>query len=330
LCECSRAVAEDYSRPIRQWGLLETENVRAFIATDDPNWLNSKLEQAVPYWNSDWLIELLRQPKILSIMPADARQPLKLEPDETSSTGFSLNGFPAGQPGQPFTMSWGDNATNQAPSPSHFVSRPLSTHLPKLAIQLYRGTAPGVLIQFEEASGRTAELHPRIGNNWQTLIVDAPQGPFRFEIKNPNANAPVAVGEIKELGRFSVAAQKLIGCAVWVLFAGLCGCILLAGATLAKSAVSFGNEKTISLLMLLIGLLALAGTWCWRDLNATEYALALQKSWGAQWAAAGFPGRAELHLREALWLRPNDAEAKTELGALQARFGSTLPPEKIP
>jgi hypothetical protein len=327
LCECSRTVAEDYSRQSRLWGLLETENVRAFIATDDASWLQSKLAQATPYWNSDWLIGLLRQPKILSIMPADARPSLKLEPDATLSTGFSLNAFPPGQPGQPFTTSWGDDTTN---SPGHFVSQPISTHLPKLAIPLYRGTTPGVLIQLEAGSGQTIELRPQAVNEWRTLIVDAPQSPFKLEIKNPNADATVAVGEIKELGRFSVAAQDLIGCAVWVLFAGLCLCIILAGTALAGSGVSFGSEGTIWLLILLTGFVALSVTWCWRDVTATDYTVGLQKYWAAQWASAGFPGRAELHLREALWLQPNDAEAKSELGVLQARTGGTLTPEKIP
>ncbi len=330
LCECSRTVAEDYSRTSRLWGLLETENVRAFIATDDASWLQSKMGQAVPYWNSDWLIDLLRQPKMLSIMPADARQSLKLESDGTLSTGFTLNGFPAGQPSQPFTTAWGNNVTNQVHSSGHFVSLPLSASLPKLTIQLYRGTARGVVIQFKETSGRTIELHPQIANYWQTLIVDAPQSPFRLEIKNPNADAPVAIGEIKELGRLSVAAQHLISCAVRILFVGLLLCVVLAGVELARSAVSFGCEEAAWLLILLMALVALAEVWSWRDVNATEYALALQKYWGVQWASAGFPGRAELHLHEALWLRPNDAEAAQELGILQARTGGTLPPEKTP
>ena len=330
LWECSRDVAENYSRLSRLWGLLETENVRAFIATDDASWLESKMAQAVPYWNQDWLIDLLRQSKMLSIMPADARQSLKLEQEGTLSTGFSLNGFPVGQPGQPFTTPWGDDPTNQVHSPSHFVSQPISAHLPKLAIQLYRGTAPGVVIQFEEASGRTIELHPQSANNWQTLIVNAPQSPFRLEIKNPNADAPVAVGEIKELGQFSVASQNLIGCAIWILAAGFVLCVVFAGARLAGIVASFGCEGVVWLLILLAGLAALAGVWCWRDLDATEYTLALQKYWGAQWASAGFPGRAELHLREALWLRPNDIEAEKEFDAIAAHAGSTLPPEKIP
>lgn len=329
LYECSQNVAQDYSRSSRLWGLLETENVRAFIATDDPGWLQTKLTQAVPYWNSGWLIDLLRQPKMLSIMPTDARPPLKLEADVTS-TGFDRNASPTGQPCQPFTTSWGDNTTNQLHFSSHFVSLPLSPHLPKLIIQLYRGTAPGVLFQFVEASGQTIELHPQINDQWQSLILNAPPGPFRLEIKNPNTNAPVAVGEIEELGRFSVAAQNLISCATWILFAGLFLCVILAGVRLAGSVVFFGNETVIWLLILLMALGALAGTWCWRGLNATDYTIALQKYWGAQWASAGFPGRAELHLREALWLRPNDAEAQKELSLLQARTGGTLVPEKIP
>jgi len=82
----------------RMWGLLETENVRAFVTTGDSGWLKSKMPLAIPYWSSDWLTDLLRQPKILSIMPADARPALKLEMDETGSVGFFARRVSAKKP----------------------------------------------------------------------------------------------------------------------------------------------------------------------------------------------------------------------------------------
>jgi hypothetical protein len=330
LCQSSRQMADNYLQWSRAWGVLEAENVRAFVATDDAGWLKSKMSLAVPYWNAAWLTDLLRQPKILSIMPADARPPLKLEPEAALSTAFVLGGGPPDCPNQPFTEAWGDGATNRTGA-SHFVSRPISARLPKLAVQLYRGTtASGVTMRFVEASGRATELRPPPAARWQTLVMDAPQSPFVLEIKNENAGAPVAVGEIKELGRFSVLAQSLIGRAVLILCAGLGLCVLLAGAALSRPGISFANEGFVWLLVMLSGFTALAGVWCWRGLDATEYTIAVHKRWAADFASSGHPGRAELHLREALWLQPDDAEARKEIGILQASGIHESLPEKIP
>src|SRR6185295_5307024 len=132
----SQTITEKYLVWSRSWGLVQTENIRAFIATGDAGWLKSDLKLAVPYWNQDWLIDLLRQPKMLSIMPADARPALKLDADEKLSTGFYTNGCPLDRPAQPFVKAWGNFSTNGKFSAGKFVSRPMSASLPKLAVQV--------------------------------------------------------------------------------------------------------------------------------------------------------------------------------------------------
>ena len=328
LCQISRTVTENYSRDSRAWGLLETENVRAFIATDDAGWLHSKMPLAVPYWNPEWLIELLRDPKMLSILPADARPALKISADETSSAGFLRNDPALNR--QPFTDAWSDIAANQNNSATHLLSQPLLTTLPKLSVQLFRGTAAGVTMQFVEASGHTTELQPELSNRWQTLIVDAPANSFRIEIKNQNANSPVAISEIKELGPYSVLAQNLVSHGALILILGLSLCLVLAIAALRSPGVTLAGSGAVWLLVLLVTLTTLLGAWCWRDFGSAEYTAALHKRWAVDFADVGHPGRAEIHLREALWLWPNNADAQKALADLQARGVKESLPEKIP
>jgi len=194
----------------------------------------------------------------------------------------------------------------------------LLTHLPKLSFQIFCSAASDAtfrLVASDSGGGRVVALQPPHSGRWQTLVVNAPQNPFVLEIKNQNTNSPVAVGEIKELGRFSVLTQNLLGHAVLVLSDGLCLCIFLAGAALSRPGISFANEGLAWLLILLSGLTALFGVWCWRNFDSTEYSCTLHKKWAAEFTSVGHPGRAELHLHEALWLQPDDAEARKELAS---------------
>jgi hypothetical protein len=254
LVQISRNVVENYCRDSRAWGLLETENVRAFVATGDAGWLHSKMPLAVPYWNPDWLVDLLNDKKILSIMPADARPALKIAADENSAANFSS--ADSAFQNQPFAKSRNNN-----------------------------------------------------------LI---------------NANSSVAIGDIKELGRFSVWAKSLVDSAVKIFIFGLLLSLLLAIAALKSPQMSLAGGGAVWFLVLLVTLTALAGAWCWRGFDGTEYAAALQKRWAVEFANVGHPARAEIHLREALWLRPDDVDAQKALEKLIKNGIHETLPEKIP
>ncbi|HEV2693033.1 MAG TPA: hypothetical protein VG347_09090, partial [Verrucomicrobiae bacterium] len=206
LCRSSYGVAEKYLTWSRTWGVVQTENVRAFAATGDPGWLKNELQFAIPYWSSGWLTDLLGQPRIRAIMPADARTALMLEPDAALSAGFYAGGCPPNRPAQPFVNAWGNFSTNGALSAGKFVSRPMQASLPKLSVQVYCGS-PTAILWLIGADHRPVELHPKNTGVWETLVVDAPASPFTLSVDKVTADAPVAIGEIKELGRFSVLAQ---------------------------------------------------------------------------------------------------------------------------
>ncbi len=73
--QSSRAIAENYLEGARGWGLAQVQTVRAFIATGDAAALKNSPRETVPYWSADWLVEILQQPKLVSILPAEAFPP---------------------------------------------------------------------------------------------------------------------------------------------------------------------------------------------------------------------------------------------------------------
>jgi len=198
------------------------------------------------------------------------------------------------------------------------VSQPMSTSLSKLSVQVFCGTAD-VKIRLVGPADRKIELQPQLPGRWETLIVNAPKSPFVLSIENVAAGTPVAIGEIKELGTCSVFAQSLIRHAVLILSIGLCFWVVFAVTALTRPGVSLANVGLLWLLILLTALTGLAGTYCWRNYDATEVSFELQTNWAADLSGFGRLDRAGLHLREALWLRPDDAEGKKALGILQAR-----------
>jgi hypothetical protein len=294
----------------RMWGLVQEENVRAFVATNDPAILSNKPLLAIPYVNPAWLIEQLRDPKLSAIMPPACRAPLKLEKDEKSGASFVLDGCPPEKPKQEFTRVWGNYPTNASNAPGSFVSKPLSAALPKLIVPVCCGDSlQDIQIQLvEEKTGRTIELRPEVAGRWHTLIVTAPQNPFRLEITDQNHNSWVAVGEIKELGRLSYCALFPLNHAAAILLAGFCLFACVAGFELLRRKIIFQDGSPAEMIIVLASVGAIACIWPARNFDAAQVSAGLQKNWALNFASAGDMPGAEMHLREALWLQPDDPE----------------------
>lgn len=264
--------AENYMQFSRRRGLIEEQNMRAFVATDNPACLLDKPFGEVPYPDAGGLVELLRDPSLLRIMPVACRPPLKLERDEKSDASLVLNGCPPGTPRQEFMPVWG-NCSNGVAVTGHFVSKPLCATLPKLSLKLYCGPRmEGVSLQLvEQSTGRRIELRPEVTGRWQAIMVSAPQNPFRLEVTNQNHDAWVAVGEINQWGRLSYYALLLLNHAVVILLAGLGLGVLLSGWGVVRCIIGkslFLNHGLVELLVLLAGLVALAWVWSGRNFDA--------------------------------------------------------------
>jgi hypothetical protein len=241
----SRTAMEDYKTLAnylqwsKRWSLVEEENVRAFVATNDRRYLPEQPLWAIPYSSADRLAELLRDPNLSAILPSLCRPPLELEKDEKSDASFVPEGCPPDQPKRAFTRVWGSYSANGANQTGAFVSQPLSAALPKLVIPVGCGTSlEGIRLQLvEQQTGRRTELNPKARGRWQTIIVTAPANPFRLEITNQNPNSWVAVGDLSEMGRLSYAALLLLDHAAGILVVGLCLCVWLTGLAVVRRGI---------------------------------------------------------------------------------------------
>ena len=251
---------------------IQEQNVRAFVATDDPACLLNKRFGEIPYPDANTLLELFARPQPLAIMPAACRPPLKLERDEKSDSSLVPNGCPPGTPRREFISVWG-NCSNGVVLTGHFVSKPLSATLPKLSLNVRCGPGlEGVSLQLVEPStGHTVVLHPKSTGQWQTIMVSAPPNPFQLEITNQNHNAWLAVGEINQWGRLSEYAFWLLNHAVVILSTGLVLGVLLSGGGVVRCIIGkniFSDQGLAQLFLLLAGLVALVRVWSERNFDA--------------------------------------------------------------
>jgi hypothetical protein len=316
---------ENYFQWSRQLGLVETENVRAFIATDDASHLLNKPPWQIPDWNAPRMVALLRQSQLRELMPAEIRRPLKLEPDTNCTGSFVLNGCAPANPPLKFTRVWGSFNARGAAATGRFVSEPLSAWLPKLEVQLCSGGGPeNLAVQLVEiATGNKTELKPTRSNQWETVCVSAPRSPFRLEITDQNTNSWIAAGEIKELGGLSFYSQWLLGKWGLILWGGLCLFVLLAGANLIRRRPGNVTDRLPDFFLLLAMITAFACVWSARNFDATRLTVKLHRNCAAQLAARGDSVGAKQQLRLALWLQPADIAAQNQLRVLEARPAGT-------
>lgn len=300
----------NYLQWAKRWNLVEEENVRAFMATNDRRYLPDRPLWSIPYWDADQLIELLHDPQLSAILPRACRPLLKLEKDEPSDASFVPDGCPPDRPKQEFTQIWGRYPTNGAGATGSFVSQPLSAALPVLIIPVGCGTnLEGIHLRLVEGlTGRRSELIPKPTGRWQTLIVTAPANPFRLEITDQNPDSWVAVGDLNEMGRLSYGALRLLDHAAGVLWFGLGLCVLLTGMAVVRRGMHPGVDGFVEILVLLVALIALAGVWSGRNFDATGLACKLHKELAGEFVSAGNRQEAEMHWRAALWLEPDDPE----------------------
>lgn len=312
----SRTAMEDYKTLAnylqwsKRWSLVEEENVRAFVATNDRRYLPEQPLWAIPYSSADRLAELLRDPNLSAILPSLCRPPLELEKDEKSDASFVPEGCPPDQPKRAFTRVWGSYSANGANQTGAFVSQPLSAALPKLVIPVGCGTSlEGIRLQLvEQQTGRRTELNPKARGRWQTIIVTAPANPFRLEITNQNPNSWVAVGDLSEMGRLSYAALLLLDHAAGILVVGLCLCVWLTGLAVVRRGIGIGDDGFVEMLILLVALVALAKVWSGRNFDAKALACNLHKNLAVEFTSTGDRRSAEMHFHAALWLQPDDPE----------------------
>lgn len=302
--------ADNYPLWSAQTRLIQAENIRAYVANGNPGPL-------LHYPDASAITNALSDPQLSRILPADCRPPFTLEKDAGSDDAFVPGGCPPGRPPREFARAWGSYSTNGAAGTGRFVSQPLTATLPKLDLQVCCAPdAENIRIELVElSSGRRLPVCPQVTGRWQVVTVDTPKSPFRLEINDRSPTAWVAVGDLKDLGRFSFYARCLIAQATLILLAGLLLFVALAGHAALRRVAVLNPYAGIRWAAFLVTMAALVGVWSARNANANLPA-DLYANCAKNFSPAGHREEARRFLREALWLRPDDAMLLQQLRAL--------------
>ena len=312
----NRPVTANYLQQTKRLNLIEEANVRAYVATRDARYLLGQPPVQIPYWDGQRLIDLLLDSNLAAILPPVCRPPLTLAAATNSDAAFVPGGCPPELPGREFAPVWGNYTTNGTAAAGRFISETISPTRPEFAMQLCCGSdTNGIRVQLvEQSSGLTTEVRPKAFGRWETVTVAAPKNPFRVEITGNDRNSLVAVGEIQELGRWSVGARWVQDRAAAALLDGLGLYLLLLGRSVIRHRAIAGEQGFPEFAAVLAAVMALWLVWLARNFDVSAFDCRLHKELGSQFAAEGKPASAELHFREALWRQPDDPVTFVRLG----------------
>ncbi|HTB86053.1 MAG TPA: hypothetical protein VK742_20575 [Candidatus Sulfotelmatobacter sp.] len=189
------------------------------------------------------------------------------------------------------------------------------------------GVRGGGLAQLETVRAYLATKDPAVMQNADALavphwsyvpVMEALNHPALVAILPDDAFPPADAS--RHSGHFSAAALWLVDHAVAVLCVGLILSLLLAARALRQPGISLHNEGLGWVCILLIAVVVGIGAFSLRDINRVNYAIALHERVAVYYTKAGRDADAAVHLREVLRLKPDDAEARSELEVVQSHM----------
>jgi len=237
---CWRAWQVDI--PVRQmYHRLQLWTTRAYLATGDRAYLQTHEKEYLarfatpsePQDHPQALINMLNLPRVRSLLPARARDPLKMLPETVS--GFVTNSFIPVRPQIPGEVAWSSVGAVGTATKGRFESFPVQPgKLPYLEFPIAGDlSAPGLSLDLlEVASGRLTRIQPGkpSGQLWQYCQVKAPPGPFKIVATAENESVWFAFQAPREMGRLSWLAERATSVGGWFFSGGLA--LYLAGIVL--------------------------------------------------------------------------------------------------
>ncbi len=217
---CTRTLGEVVAERAAQ-----LESTREFIATDDPHAFASRPDgdRLVPNVDAD--VWLLRQPVIRALLPACARDGLRVVPAQITSNAFISNGRLLSAADSTSQKSWGSWTAQGAAARGTFESLPVQkSALPYLEIPVAGDLgAPGLSLGLVEENGDVTEVRPSAppGPGWVNVDVPAPAGPFKVVAVDDSDTRWFAFKEPRELGRWSFWTVKFLAWWDYLVVLGL-------------------------------------------------------------------------------------------------------------
>ena len=211
---------------------------RAFMATDDPHVFDKVEELDLPHLNTSELMSLLRNNQIRQILPACARESLRVAHRGDSDGAFVTNGCSLSTNDPPTERSWGSFSGAGAAARGEFESVPVAAStLPFLEIPVAGDLGePGLSLELIELqTGKVTPVKPLTapGPKWANVYVKAPAGEFKVVARDESETKWFAFKEPRETGRLSYWARQMLKTWKYCLVAGV-GFLLWSVVTFAR------------------------------------------------------------------------------------------------
>lgn len=188
----------------------QEENLRRYLATNDPQHLAGKPFPDIPYPDSNVLVQRLSSPAVRNLLPPSIRKPVDL----TSGSTDTPSVVPPSLLPSPFPIAVSTYSLSTAePFTWQSATQPDST-LPFLRFRVAGDLGRPDTRLALSVQTRTAEI-PVVpdsvpGERWKNVTVLRPAGPWWIAANDSDANAWFAVAQPVELGRLTWLAEKLL------------------------------------------------------------------------------------------------------------------------
>ena len=188
----------------------QEENLRRYLATNDPQHLAGKPFPDIPYPDSNVLVQRLSSPAVRNLLPPSIRKPVDL----TSGSTDTPSVVPPSLLPSPFPIAVSTYSLSTAePFTWQSATQPDST-LPFLRFRVAGDLGRPDTRLALSVQTRTAEI-PVVpdsvpGERWKNVTVLRPAGPWWIAANDSDADAWFAVAQPVELGRLTWLAEKLL------------------------------------------------------------------------------------------------------------------------
>lgn len=191
----------------------EEENVRAYVATGDRKYLEGDPPPRIPYPDPARLAVLLDDPSIREILPAAVRLPLPVNAEVNPEGSFTLGGYPPEVMNAPHERTWGSYSEQRAAARGSMQSSPLRSRLSHLRIELAGFLREGMSLDVRSTTtNEQLRFIPttQISASWRAGLIAVPTPSFTLLARDQNPQDWFAFREPREIGRYSLYAERLI------------------------------------------------------------------------------------------------------------------------
>lgn len=308
--DVSGTVHAEFALNKKLTSLIQEENVKAFLATDDERHVRGKSFAAIPLppAREEDMIRLLRDATLRPILPAACQPSMRVTPAPSAAAAFQEDGFAPERPPAPFTSGWGSFTAPGNASLGLLKTQPAQPRLPVMRFETCaHPAATGLSMHLLTENDARRLVVPLPTNGlWHETAVRVGSGPFRIEAEDQSAQAWLGFANFREVGLFSHYAAALTRRGSEILLAGLLLLLALNVSAAARTFVSTRHAGLAECGTILLAASAVVFTVNFRTVDERGLRASCHTFIGDRYLAAGHAADAVAHYLEALHLAPDE------------------------